>query len=124
MPDPRQRTGKERFIYVTTVFLDFHGDIQLSALEESLLRTLYWDKKELHILQQFGGGFGGSRVLKVQTFDANGRPLVSQVVKIGARDVTRGERVAYEEQLQGNAAQRRSDFGLRRASVTSGRRLR
>ena len=74
----------------------FHG-LALTLVEETLLRELYRDKEELHILQQFGGGLSGSRVLKVQAFGADGTQYLTQVVKIGPRDEIRAERVRYDK---------------------------
>lgn len=82
-------------VYVTSVHVDLQSGVQLTPDDEALLRMLFWEKDEVRVLRQFGGGQSGSRVFRVQAVDRGGANI-TQVVKIGQQDSIRHEGDNYQ----------------------------
>jgi len=81
--------------YVTDVKIQVPMGFQLADFQETLLKMLFWDKTELQVIREFGGGLSGSRVLQVQAKDDQGVYL-TQVVKIGQKDEMKHEKESYQ----------------------------
>ena len=71
----------EGTLYVSGLHINAPGAIMLTSTQRGLLQMLYWGMDRLQILDEFGGGYSNSRVLKVQAFDSH-RPCLPQIVKM------------------------------------------
>jgi hypothetical protein len=92
------RHGHSRWegrMYVTDVEITLPEGLVLLEGDEDLLRMLFWDKAEVHIIRQFGSGQSGNRVFQVKAFDDQGA-FLTQVAKVGIRDEILQEGKNYE----------------------------
>lgn len=71
-----------------------HTNIVLTQLDEEVLILLFATYKRLVLKAEFGGGFGGGRVLLVRPISTNGADLPT-VVKLGPADIIQEEWQAF-----------------------------
>jgi anti-anti-sigma factor len=72
---------------------------QLSPTHSLIARKLFADCKELK-LYPLGGGFSGSRVFRVASWDRQGRKQMPMVMKIGSLDEVQREIEAFEKYVK------------------------
>src|SRR5258708_30772649 len=101
-------------VTVTDVEITLPQNLNMKRTEEDLLRVLFWDKREVQVVREFGGGMSGNRVLQVRAFDDAGGYL-TQGVKIGIRDEIRhgGEDYKHFQERMARAARRNEAAAVR-----------
>ncbi len=72
---------------------------QLSKSHSLIARKLFADSKEIE-LYPLGGGFSGSRVFKVSSWDNQGRKQIPMVMKIGSLEEVQREIEAFEKYVK------------------------
>ena len=87
------------------------GDAALTEADETLLRHLFRDCRQVQ-LRVLDGGFSGNLVLGSESLDLHGHQQVPSVVKIGPQEPIGQERTAFEqiERVLGNNAPRITEF--------------
>lgn len=73
---------------------------RLSAEDKALLQQVYRGYGRVLVEKEFGGGFGGARVLRVLPVTSNGRSSARKVTKIGPVTELREERDNYVKYVE------------------------
>lgn len=86
-------------------------ELELDSSDDTLLRYLFRDCRELK-LKVLDGGFSGNVVVGTQSVDFDGHRQVPHVVKVGPQDLMGKERTSFEkiQDVLGNNAPQISDF--------------
>ena len=80
------------------------GEFDLPPEIEAVLRSMFAGYKSVLILDEFGRGYGGSRVFKVQPSSISNTVQLPRVVKIGPAYLIQKEAAAYEQFVKGSIA--------------------
>lgn len=74
--------------------------ISLTARDKALLQGVYQGFGQVLVEKEFGGGYGGARVLLVLPVTAHGMPAARKVTKLGSAPELRRERDNYEQYVE------------------------
>jgi hypothetical protein len=95
----RERDEKLTLLDEVQVDLPPTGLKDFGLPQTTLLQCLYKGEQRVLIEKEFGGGFGGTRVLLVRPINRRGRQLARQIVKIGPPHPLRKEQRNYDEHV-------------------------